>query len=275
MPSALARPFRPFSSPRLRVAALLVVAAATLAALAAPAPVAAAARPGIALDELFPGASFDPAIPTQEEVAGIRPGRTAAAPRRAAALPRGTGRRLSAGDDGRVLANPRGAADGLVRRQRRGDDRRSRRVPPGPRRATSIPRRRPAADDAAALEGAKAVAWMAYGIHGDELSSPDAAAAVAYRLVAGEDEQARKLRRELVVLIDPCENPDGRERFLAQTTAVRPRRAQPGHRGPLPHHRLALGPGQPLPVRPQPRLVQHGPAGEPRAPPSSPRGTRS
>ena len=30
------------------------------------------------------------------------------------------------------------------------------------------------------------MAWMAYGIHGDELSSTDAAAALAYLLVAGD-----------------------------------------------------------------------------------------
>ncbi len=65
----------------------------------------------------------------------------------------------------------------------------------------------------------RAVAWIAYGIHGDELSSVDAAAAMAYRLVAGEDPLAKRLRKELVILIDPIENPDGRERFLAQTTS--------------------------------------------------------
>jgi len=81
------------------------------------------------------------------------------------------------------------------------------------------PRGRGPAEDAKALESAKAVAWMAYGIHGDELSSSDAAAVLAYYLVAGEDERARALRRGLVILVDPCENPDGRERFLAQTTA--------------------------------------------------------
>jgi len=63
--------------------------------------------------------------------------------------------------------------------------------------------------------GAKAVAWMAYGIHGDELSSTDAAASVLYWLAAGEDEAAKAVRRKTLVLIDPCENPDGRDRFLA------------------------------------------------------------
>ena len=71
----------------------------------------------------------------------------------------------------------------------------------------------------ASVERAKAVAWMAYGIHGDELSSPDAAVALAYWLVAGEDDGAKRIRSQAVVLIDPCENPDGRERFLAQTAS--------------------------------------------------------
>src|SRR5262249_43647948 len=68
----------------------------------------------------------------------------------------------------------------------------------------------------AAVSGAKSVAWMAYGIHGDEISSTDAAAAVLYWLAAGEDDRARGIRKSCVVLIDPCENPDGRERALSQ-----------------------------------------------------------
>ena len=75
--------------------------------------------------------------------------------------------------------------------------------------------------------GAKAVAWMAYGIHGDELSSTDAAVFMAYWLVAGEDDRARQLRRELLILNDPCENPDGRARYLAQIQSFAHRRANP------------------------------------------------
>lgn len=61
-----------------------------------------------------------------------------------------------------------------------------------------------------------AIAWMMYSIHGDELSGVDAALLLAYQLVAGTDTLSERLRRELVVGIDPNENPDGRERFLAQ-----------------------------------------------------------
>lgn len=80
---------------------------------------------------------------------------------------------------------------------------------------------------AADLAGVKAVAWLAYGIHGDELSSTDAAVAVAYWLVAGVDEGARRLRDRLVVFLDPSENPDGRGRYLAQTLSFAHRTANP------------------------------------------------
>lgn len=63
-----------------------------------------------------------------------------------------------------------------------------------------------------------AVAWMAYAIHGDELSSTDAALQLAYQLLAGTDEVAEKIRNNLVVSIDPLQNPDGRTRFLGQLT---------------------------------------------------------
>ncbi len=64
-----------------------------------------------------------------------------------------------------------------------------------------------------------AIAWMAYSIHGDEISGSDASIGVAYRLVAGLDPLSKKLRHELVILIDPMQNPDGRHRRLAQITA--------------------------------------------------------
>ena len=60
------------------------------------------------------------------------------------------------------------------------------------------------------------VAWMAYNIHGDELSSTDAAMQLVYQLAAGTDDATRRLRDELVIHVDPLMNPDGRERYLGQ-----------------------------------------------------------
>jgi hypothetical protein len=58
-----------------------------------------------------------------------------------------------------------------------------------------------------------AVVWLAYGVHGDEASSSEAAMAVAYALAAAQGEVA-DLLADTVVLIDPLCNPDGRERYL-------------------------------------------------------------
>jgi hypothetical protein len=60
------------------------------------------------------------------------------------------------------------------------------------------------------------VVWLMHAVHGNEISSPDAALALAYHLLAAQaDEAADLVRREAIVLIDPLENPDGRARFLA------------------------------------------------------------
>jgi Zinc carboxypeptidase len=58
-----------------------------------------------------------------------------------------------------------------------------------------------------------AVVWLAYGVHGDEASSSEAAMLTAYALAAAQGDWARLLD-DVVVLIDPLCNPDGRERYL-------------------------------------------------------------
>ena len=55
--------------------------------------------------------------------------------------------------------------------------------------------------------------WLAYGVHGNESSSAEAAMGAAYVLAAGQGETA-DLLRDVVVLLDPLSNPDGRERYV-------------------------------------------------------------
>ena len=68
------------------------------------------------------------------------------------------------------------------------------------------------------------VVWLAYGVHGNESSSAEAAMATAWVLAsAGGDVAA--LLEEAIVLIDPLCNPDGRERYVhsfEQRTGSRP-----------------------------------------------------
>ena len=58
-----------------------------------------------------------------------------------------------------------------------------------------------------------AVAWMAYSIHGNETSGADAALGVIYHLIASKDDDILELLDEMVIIVDPVMNPDGRARF--------------------------------------------------------------
>ena len=60
-----------------------------------------------------------------------------------------------------------------------------------------------------------AVAWLGYSVHGDEVSGVDAGALLLYHLAAANDEPTLDILKNVVVIIDPVENPDGRERYLS------------------------------------------------------------
>ncbi|MFN8003492.1 MAG: M14 family zinc carboxypeptidase [Acidobacteriota bacterium] len=61
------------------------------------------------------------------------------------------------------------------------------------------------------------VVALVHGVHGNEISSGEAAALKAYHLLAAQNDPVTDLiRRETVVIIDPMQNPDGRARFVFQ-----------------------------------------------------------
>lgn len=65
------------------------------------------------------------------------------------------------------------------------------------------------------IESLPSVVWLAYGVHGNEISSTDAGLLTAYHLVASKnDTVAKSVLANTVVIIDPMQNPDGRDRFV-------------------------------------------------------------
>jgi hypothetical protein len=59
------------------------------------------------------------------------------------------------------------------------------------------------------------VTWLQYGVHGNEISSTDAALMTAYHLLAAQgDAKAAKIMAGTIVVLDPMQNPDGRARFV-------------------------------------------------------------
>jgi hypothetical protein len=57
------------------------------------------------------------------------------------------------------------------------------------------------------------VVWLGYSIHGNEPSGANAAPIVAYYLAACEDSKIVQMLEQSIVLLDPCLNPDGLNRF--------------------------------------------------------------
>ena len=178
--------------------------------------------------EMVPGASYDPAIPTLAQVTGHAWGAkisahadvekyihalAAAAPDRVKVVPFGAswqGRKLYyviVGKPGTMLrlpevqesmqklADPRGLSDAQCDQL---------------------------------LTGLPAVGWLANCVHGDEPSGTDAALYVLYHLLAANnDPMVSKVLDECLVLIDPLQNPDGRDRFVFYTRSARGRFADP------------------------------------------------
>jgi hypothetical protein len=70
-----------------------------------------------------------------------------------------------------------------------------------------------------------AIAWLAFGVHGNESSSAEASMAVASTLL--NDPQSAPLLENLVILIDPLLNPDGRERYVQWFIRTRGEEADP------------------------------------------------
>ncbi|MDQ3280756.1 MAG: zinc carboxypeptidase, partial [Acidobacteriota bacterium] len=67
-----------------------------------------------------------------------------------------------------------------------------------------------------AVRDMPAIVWLGFGIHGNESSSAEAAMMVAHTLL--NDPEARRMLDDVVVIIDPLENPDGRERYISWYT---------------------------------------------------------
>ncbi|MEO0972003.1 MAG: M14 family zinc carboxypeptidase [Pseudomonadota bacterium] len=93
-----------------------------------------------------------------------------------------------------------------------------------------------------------ATVWLTYAVHGNEISPTDAALELAHYLLS--DAQAAPLLDDVLVAIDPVQNPDGRARFVhhyRQTAGIVPagdgiaaERREPWPRGRTNHYLFDL-----------------------------------
>ena len=202
---------------------LSALAAAVTASAQTPYPVPEPSPlPGLDYTEsLYPaGADHDPAIPAPEAVLGFPLGERAASPAQIAAYAREV-----------AAASPRVE---LVEYARSYEDRplvylvisspenlaRSAEIKAG-MAALADPRDTSVARRAELVEQLPGVAWLAYSIHGNETSGSDAALAVMHHLAADRSATTEGLLKDLVVIVDPSMNPDGRARFIKSMAETR------------------------------------------------------
>ncbi len=60
------------------------------------------------------------------------------------------------------------------------------------------------------------VVWLAYSVHGSEPAGAEASMQVLYTLVTGTWEGSSDWLKKMVIIIDPCQNPDGRDLFTSR-----------------------------------------------------------
>lgn len=64
------------------------------------------------------------------------------------------------------------------------------------------------------IENGIVIVWLSYNVHGDEASSSEAAMKTLYELARVGNQRTKKWLRNTVVIMDPMENPDGRDRYV-------------------------------------------------------------
>jgi hypothetical protein len=58
-----------------------------------------------------------------------------------------------------------------------------------------------------------AIVWLSYNVHGNEANSTETSMKTLYELVNTDNAKTKEWLKNTVVILDPCINPDGRDRF--------------------------------------------------------------
>ncbi|MBS1495314.1 MAG: zinc carboxypeptidase [Bacteroidetes bacterium] len=63
-------------------------------------------------------------------------------------------------------------------------------------------------------EQTPAIVWLSYNVHGNEAASSEASMLTLFALVDPANQQTKEWEKNTVIVIDPCLNPDGRDRYV-------------------------------------------------------------
>lgn len=68
--------------------------------------------------------------------------------------------------------------------------------------------------DGTASQNDIAVVWLSYNVHGNESVSTEVSMQTLFELVDPENKRSKEWLKNTIIIIDPCINPDGRERYV-------------------------------------------------------------
>ena len=75
----------------------------------------------------------------------------------------------------------------------------------------------------------KTIVWLSFNVHGNEFGALESALAVAYELVNPKNVETKKWLEDIVVILDPCLNPDGFSRYANWLRDISGTKTHPGH----------------------------------------------
>ncbi|MEO1135407.1 MAG: M14 family zinc carboxypeptidase [Pseudomonadota bacterium] len=165
--------------------------------------------------EFWPGATYDAAIPTLEDVAGHKIGERITWPRHIMAyfeaLERAAPDRVRVWEYGRtwqgrpLIYAAISSSENIARLDA---------VRAG-MQALADPRATGRVEADQLISSLPGTTWIASSVHGNELSPADATMMTAYHLVASQnDARVQNIFQNSIVFLDPLQNPDGRARFV-------------------------------------------------------------
>ena len=165
--------------------------------------------------EYWPGAEYDASIPTMKEILGYHPGERITS--HAGLMKYLEALESAVPDQVRILEYARSWEGRALVYAFVGSPERIgslEAVSEGMKRL-SDPRITSRASADSLVAALPAIVCLSYGVHGNEISSPDAGLLTAYHLLAARnDAVVDRILEETIVMIDPTQNPDGRDRFV-------------------------------------------------------------
>ncbi len=76
--------------------------------------------------------------------------------------------------------------------------------------------------------GDKLIVWISFSVHGNEYAGMESAMTVAHELINPANKETKEWLKNTIVILDPCENPDGLSRYANWLREISGKKTHPG-----------------------------------------------